>query len=580
MRYSRLSNFNYIVNNWFKWDKKGTVLCFFKIPIAVLMPLTGSLLLKWMVRGIENKIEVSVFVTNLLLFFGAWVIFNVISIVIEKWEEVFQYRISSSYAIELIDKLMKIDYEVLEQYETRDKYQRCKKFAFEGSRSDGAWAAVRLIGLITSILGIVAYGALFANVNWVILLIVFITCALEFFTYHKTIEYGNVTANEMTKYELVFYYLFCQASDETVAKDIRLNNCEKWLIGHMREAANGYAATLARYTGKANSLTALQSFATLIRDLGITLILLLSIKNGSIELDEFVFYFTLITGFSEWLNGISGHISSLGRICVECDHYREFMELPEFSDCEEGEVLTGIESIDLKDVSYAYDGENYVLKNIDLSLSKGDSLAIVGENGAGKTTLIKIISGLYKPTQGEVLINNKPIGAYTRASVYSEITALFQDYILLPMGIEENIVAGDKRDAKRIAEALEKVELSEKKDSITDYSGGEVQRILLARAFYKNATLLLLDEPTAALDPLAEERLYVKYNEMSKDKISLFVSHRLNSTRFCNKIIFMREGCIVEEGTHKELLEAKGNYAKMYNIQGYYYMNQEEEALV
>ena len=224
---------------------------------------------------------------------------------------------------------------------------------------------------------------------------------------------------------------------------------------------------------------------------------------------------------------------------------------------------------------------------MSFKVSRGENIAIVGENGAGKTTAVKLLCGLYCPTSGEILINGKSSRDFSNDSYFKLFSAVFQDYYFMPMTIAENICTASDYDRKKLFAAFDKAGISEKINSLSlkektymikdvykdaaDFSGGEKQKLLLAKAIYKNAPVLILDEPTAALDPIAENELYLKYNEMTSGKISFFISHRLSSTRFCDRILLVKDGKIAESGTHEELMALKGLYYRMYQVQSYYY---------
>lgn len=232
---------------------------------------------------------------------------------------------------------------------------------------------------------------------------------------------------------------------------------------------------------------------------------------------------------------------------------------------------------------------------MSFKVSKGENIAIVGENGAGKTTAIKLLCGLYYPTKGDILINGKSSRDFSKESYFDLFSVVFQDHNFLPLTVAENICARADYDKEKLSYALQKAGIDGKINSLekkentymvkdvykdaADFSGGEKQKLLLAKAIYKNAPVLILDEPTAALDPIAENELYLKYNEMTDNKISFFISHRLSSTRFCDRILFISDGRITEEGTHDELMAQKGAYYRMYQLQSYYYKETEDSAV-
>ena len=247
--------------------------------------------------------------------------------------------------------------------------------------------------------------------------------------------------------------------------------------------------------------------------------------------------------------------------------------------------------IEFKNVSFTYPSADApTLKNISFQIKKGENIAIVGENGAGKTTLIKLLCGLYTAGEGQILINGENAADYKNEEYFDLFSPVFQDYSFLPLSIAQNVAAKTEYDKSRVAAALKDAGIYDKIQSFAhgmdtklikevnrdaqDLSGGEKQKLLLAKAIYKNAPVLILDEPTAALDPIAENELYLKYNELTDGKISFFISHRLSSTRFCDRIFFLADGKITESGTHEELMAARGGYYRMYRLQSYYYKEQ------
>ena len=246
-------------------------------------------------------------------------------------------------------------------------------------------------------------------------------------------------------------------------------------------------------------------------------------------------------------------------------------------------------SIEFRDVSFKYgDEEDYVLKDFNLKIEPGERIALVGINGAGKTTIISLLMRLLKPTKGEILVDGVNQENYNIYDYYGIFSTVFQDIYLMPDTIINNITLGEENpNLERVEQVLRDVglldfvnSLPEKentylvrtsRENAIDLSGGQNQRLLLAKALYKNAPINILDEPTAALDPIAESEIYEGYNEMTKNKTAIFISHRLASTKFCNRILFLENGEIVEEGTHEDLMDKDGRYREMFEIQSHYY---------
>lgn len=248
----------------------------------------------------------------------------------------------------------------------------------------------------------------------------------------------------------------------------------------------------------------------------------------------------------------------------------------------------------LEGVSYRYPGaEKDTIHKLDLTVRPGENLAIVGLNGAGKTTLVKLLCGFLDPTEGRVLLNGQDIRPYNRRDYYKLFAAVFQDFSVLSATVAENVAqCRTGIDEARVWHCLDEAGLTEKVQSLpkqletqigrevyedgVELSGGQTQRLMLARALYKDAPVLVLDEPTAALDPIAENDIYQKYNEMTAGKTSLFISHRLASTRFCDRILYLKDGRVAEEGTHEELLKRGGGYADLFEVQSQYYREENE----
>lgn len=248
--------------------------------------------------------------------------------------------------------------------------------------------------------------------------------------------------------------------------------------------------------------------------------------------------------------------------------------------------------IAFNDVSFRYAGqESYALKNISLKLKVGERLAVVGENGSGKTTFIKLLCRLYDPSEGEICMNDFNIRKYDYRQYLSLFSVVFQDYTLLSLPLGNNVSSAAVWDSVKAERLLEEAGFGERygkmpkgletplyKDFDEDgvnLSGGEAQKVALARALYRDAPFIVLDEPTAALDPIAEAEIYSKFDEIVGDKTAIYISHRLSSCRFCDKIAVFDKGRIVQVGTHAELLaDGGGKYYELWNAQAKYYMKE------
>lgn len=245
--------------------------------------------------------------------------------------------------------------------------------------------------------------------------------------------------------------------------------------------------------------------------------------------------------------------------------------------------------VEFRNVSFKYPGsETYALRNINMKFKIGKRLAIVGRNGSGKTTFIKLLCRLYDPTEGEILLNGIDIRKYNYREYMDIFSVVFQDFKLFSLKLGENVASGIDYEKSLVMDCLEKAGFSDRlakmkngtetylykdcdKDGV-DLSGGEAQKLAIARALYKNAPFILLDEPTAALDPIAEAEVYSKFNDIAGDKTAIYISHRLSSCKFCDEIAVFHEGTVIQQGTHNELVsDKKGQYYELWHAQAQYY---------
>jgi len=240
-------------------------------------------------------------------------------------------------------------------------------------------------------------------------------------------------------------------------------------------------------------------------------------------------------------------------------------------------------------VSFQYPGsESYALRHLNLKLTAGRRLAVVGMNGSGKTTMIKLLCRLYDPTEGVITLNGVDIKQFNYQEYMNIFSVVFQDFRLFGFSLGENVAMSAEKDAARIAGCLERAGFGDRltelpngietylyKDydiSGVDISGGEAQKVALARALYKDAAFVVLDEPTAALDPISEFEIYSRFDDIVKDKTAVYISHRLSSCRFCQDIAVFNEGVLIQRGSHEELLaDEKGKYYQLWHAQAQYY---------
>ena len=455
-----------------------------------------------------------------------------------------------------------------------------------------------IVLFFSNLLGFLAFAGILFTLNPLLIVFLCVTTLASFLLNRRISKWIEANREEKAGYERRMQYVVSAADDIRGAKDIRLYRMAAWLDGIYDRNLKGLLGWYRRYTAKLFGVSAADSALAVIREGATYAYLLYLALNGKISVAEFVLYFNAVAGFSAWLGSMLGQITGMQRLNQSMNRFRSYLEYPEHYLRETGKPVPDLKApkrIDLRGVHFRYetDGED-VIRDLSLTLEPGEHLAVVGLNGAGKTTLVKLICGLTEATGGNVLYDGTDVREFNRDAYYRLFGAVFQDHSILPVTIGEIVAEeeSENADPERIRACLAQAGLLEKIDSLPEgiqskydkafwddginLSGGEVQKLLLARALYRQAPVIILDEPTAALDPVSENRLYETYDEVMAGKTTVFISHRLASTRFCHRIVLIDHGQILEEGTHAELLAKKGRYYELFETQAKYYRDNPE----
>lgn len=588
-------NLKYMLKNWIAWDRKSLIYFFIRVPALVFQPIVTAYIPKAMIDCINEGVTVGRLILVVALLS--------VLVALTTWLAPFMQELLNGsariirmrYAVLAFRKNLNTDYTNIESLEGREKNKRAMEF-YRSYYSSSADFLDTCNQLLVCIVGVITSLALIYKINIVMILIILATCAAEFFL----LKYLNKKEKGVKKARsgifVKFDYYYSLSKDLTAAKDIRLYGFTDYFLFAVARLINGLEDITSKYMHQSVNVGGTRALLNLARELVAYAYLTYLVCQKKLSVSDFIFYFGIITGFSNWITNAVFQYSNIERCCNDCAAFREFIESNEESKIKPSVDFDNIESIEFKNVSFTYpSAKESTINDMSFKVSKGENIAIVGENGAGKTTAIKLLCGLYYPTEGDILINGKSSRDFSSESYFDLFSAVFQDYGFLPMTIAENICVTTDYDKERLYSAFEKAGIADKINSLdkkentfmikdvykdaVDFSGGEKQKLLLAKAIYKNAPVLILDEPTAALDPIAENELYLKYNEMTDNKISFFISHRLSSTRFCDRILFIKDGKIAESGTHEELMALKGSYYRMYQLQSYYYKEMGGEAV-
>lgn len=463
--------------------------------------------------------------------------------------------------------------------------------------SEAIWTT--LTDLMTSCIGFIVYLALLTNLNLWLAALVAATTAVSYFASKRINEWGYLHRSEELELTKRIEYANKTATSREFAKDIRMFGLRGWLEDLWGSTMRLYSAFCAKRERKYIWANIIDIVLTFLRNgIAYAFLIGITVKNG-LPASQFLLYFAALSGFAQWVVEILDKLSVMHKQSLDISTIREFLDWDEPFDLNGGERIAFEPNkqyeIRLDDVSFRYPkADKDTLSHINLTVHPGEKLAIVGLNGAGKTTLVKLVCGFLDPTEGRILLNGEDIRKFNRNDYYALFSAVFQEFSVLDVTVKENVAqCVDGIDETRVWQCIDKAGLTEKIQSLpkgiethlgrrvfkdgVEFSGGQTQRLMLARALYKNAPILVLDEPTAALDPIAENDIYQKYNDMTHGRTSFFISHRLASTRFCDRIIFVDSGKIAEEGTHDELLKNGGGYAYLFEVQSKYYRSDNQD---
>lgn len=592
--YSVFSNFAWSLKMLLRYSKAAFFITALFIPINIGLRYLEIYLPSLVVSEVTNgqtfhHAAISVGVTMLLVMLG-YIMIQALGHIRNSTLGIYRYKMTDL----VTRKQLSMFYQTYEQKEVRDLAER----AITATQMwDGVQPLADIVysgfGMIENLLGYILFGSVISFASpWLvpILTVAPIVNILSVKAYNKW-EYAH--RSKMTDLNQKLGHVEELPDDFAAAKDIRIYSMASWLRECYQDLSD-QRAKWDRITVKKSFLSRIADLIViLIRDGGAYALLIHMFYNGEISIDEFVLYFAAISSFASWVGGIISCWNKANTVSLKLCDFREFVDYPEYDgsgSAKAADHINTVPEIEFRNVSFRYEGaEQDTIHNLSLKITRGEKLALVGLNGAGKTTLVKLLCGLYRPTSGEICFNGIPLSDFEREDYYQLISPVFQEIRTAFFSLAETVSGQStaETDLKKAEMCMRQAGLGTKIDTLSDgihtklnkkiyengteLSGGEAQKLMLARALYKDAPLLILDEPTAALDPIAESKIYNDFNVMAKNKTSLFISHRLASTSFCDRIILLENGSITEEGTHQELMAANGTYKGLFDIQSCWY---------
>ena len=597
---SVLKNIGIALRAWFKRYPSAWLLLPFYLVLRISLPFITTLIPSLAIRSISegNVRNFCILIIPVLLAF--WIITGA-SNIMGTFIQVQRTYTRLGYFTELFThKAVTTGYENIEP-------NKKQKLLGKAANSIGSnFVGVEKVMTETTelaviLFGILSYGTAVLVLDWRILLVTFAMFIEDVALRTYAIKYSDAHREESSEIWRKKNYIKQKSFNVSAGKDIRIYQLGEWFSSLFVEIIKARAKFEKKQQLVWFYPTLSGMFFNFARNILAYAILIKKVLDGSMDIATFTLYLGLLEGFTNWIYTLSQRFNDLRRASHEFNDLHEFLNLPERNRAAVEPVLSESgqkcencpPAISFLEVSFAYpDVEKSTIKNLSFEIKAGEKIALVGNNGAGKTTIVKLLTGLYHQTSGEILVNGKSIDQLGLENYQDNISVLFQDTNPMAFTVMENVSGAEEAetDKTRMWASLEKAGLKEKIESLSQkegtfitqnfssegilLSGGETQKLLFAKAIYKNGNFLILDEPTSALDPIAESKIYEEYNNLAEGKTAVFISHRLASTKFCDRIFFLENGRITEAGSHDELMAKGGKYKEMFDIQSQYYRDE------
>lgn len=481
-----------------------------------------------------------------------------------------------------------MDYEFIESPEIQEKHQRALRSL------DSSFKVVEnLGGLLSAFLSFIAISSLIISLNPLIIVVILFVVYLNSIITKQINEKVHFISIEIDKNRRQEWGATYMLENIHYAKELRLFNLSKMFIDFyvkVKKVINNLQYQIHKDRNNANLL---QVAVGIIKDVTIYVYLIYLVIRKGLGIGDMSIHMNAANQFSSNLSKVVNSYLNLANSSMQIQELIAFMNIP-IKQYESGNLTPRFDKdsvIEFKNVSFKYPGsDRYALKNLSITLHGDEKLCIVGENGAGKSTFIKLLTRLYSPTEGKILLNGRNIAEYDYREYQRLFAPVFQDFAKYFMTFGENIVLSDEFDQEKLdtvcknsglSDLIEK--LPKKYDTHVDKwidpegfepSGGENQRIAISRACYHGGNIFLLDEPTAALDPVAEYEIYTQFNDIIADKCAVLITHRLSAVQLAEKVAVFNNGKVVEYGTHKELYANNGLYTEMFDKQAKFYRDE------
>lgn len=575
-------------------DRKYLIYLVLDILTSSVLPFINMYLVKYSVEMLTARADYGSYIKLVIAFIAASIVFTNLQSYFNYKRDICGNLIGIKMYKNIYKKTIYLDYEMLLDKDIMEKRELALKVINE-MRVTTFTQVFKIV--TTNIIVLIGLVAVLSTIDfWIILIalaIIFVNTVSTAVQKKQEINVNNdfVPINRKTA------YFFNTGADASINKEIRVYNMMNPLLKMYGDIQNAVLKLVQKSFRIFFVNRTVANLSNALLDLAMYLLLGLKVlTTEAITVGDFSLYLSTIRTFNSSVQGLLTSYLDILNNGQYLKNYFEFMNLPTMLEDKKADILVGHSMVFTFDnVSYKYPGQdNYVLKNISMDINAGEKLAIVGENGAGKTTLVMLLMRMFNPTEGRILLNGTNIRQFSAEEYFKLFSTVFQDFKLFAFQIRDNVSSLDEsgRDVEqRVDLAIDKVGLRPKMDSLKSgintyidkiyendgvlLSGGESQRVAIAQALYKDAPVIILDEPTASLDPRVETEIYTKFDKITTGKTAIYITHRLGSIRFCDRAIVLKDGQLLDIGSHDELMHKCPYYAELYNMQARFYTDSE-----
>ena len=589
-----VSNMIFMIHRSWNLARSKYFVMIIQAVINTAQPFALLIMPKYILDELAGQRRPEVTMKYIALYAGVIVFFNLVSLLLNRYGSL--KTIKTAHQIERHNqkKWLYMDYGNLENGQVQELAGRCV-----GKVDPQSFAEGTVLGFFTNLFQLAGYTYIIASLHPLVIAFILAVIGINTLITRKLNKIGYEYDPLITKFSRRYSYIYGTMVSFSVGKEVRINGASKWLRKKFDKETDEYMKSLRANENKKLPYDILTMVVGLVQTVVIYGYCAYLAISGGITVGSFSVFLGAVTAFTGSFTGFIGRFSGLALLSKYVDDYKEFLTYTKHNGAERETVCgsdptEGKFDIEFQNVSFMYPNtDRYVLRNVNIKIRSGERLSVVGYNGAGKSTFIKLICRLYEPTEGKILIGGVDISTIDLADYREMLSVVFQDFQLFWLTIRDNIVMDREYDKVRLDDAIEKSGLGERiallengvetelwrlfDESGVEFSGGEGQKVACARAYYKDAPVVILDEPTASLDPIAETRLYERFNNIIGNKTSIYISHRLASVKFCDSIAVFADGELVERGTHRELMDANGIYAEMFRKQAHYYVNDDPD---